>query len=418
MQVIVDTNSSVPLFAQLVEQIKQAVQAEAVAPGDALPSIRQLATDLQVNSKTVAKAYSLLERDSVIQTKGYRGTFIHPDAKANSSVDLSAWVRDQLKQAVETLKGADVTDSEIRIGTTAQIQETNMLVQAIFYTVFVAQLLLISYYYPRKFTARISYLLANYPPEQYPKLYPKPYDYHAENSGRKSLRAYKIANGLILLAGFGILASMLASDYTPRLLGGDEVFVLMFGAVQMVPHMITEIGTAKYFKRMKEVDVSTTQKADLHPRRLFDFISPVYVGLAVILYIGWVVFHISSIEFEAGWTTANYITLIGISVVNLFMAAVIAFTIRGVKIDPHQAYRDQLKQIEMTVRICVFSNILMSSFLILMDASDRYQWEVFDPVFTSLYFQFIIVFGLGMRFRKSRVEDVDFSVYKEDAWLV
>ena len=115
MQVTIDTNSPVPLFAQLVEQIKQAVQAEAVAPGDALPSIRQLATDLQVNSKTVAKAYSLLERDSVIQTKGYRGTFIHPDAKANSSVDLSDWIRAQIKQTIATLKGADVTDSEIRI---------------------------------------------------------------------------------------------------------------------------------------------------------------------------------------------------------------------------------------------------------------------------------------------------------------
>lgn len=115
MQVIIDTNSSVPLFSQLVEQIKQAVQAEAIAPGDALPSIRQLATDLGVNSKTVAKAYSLLERDSVIQTKGYRGTFIHPDAKANSRVDLGGWVRAQLKQTITTLKSAGVTDSEIRI---------------------------------------------------------------------------------------------------------------------------------------------------------------------------------------------------------------------------------------------------------------------------------------------------------------
>jgi len=115
MHVTIDTNSSVPLFAQLVEQIKQAVQAEAIAPGDALPSIRQLATDLQVNSKTVAKAYSLLERDTVIQTKGYRGTFIHPDAKANSSIDLSDWVRAELKQVIAALKAADVTDSEIRI---------------------------------------------------------------------------------------------------------------------------------------------------------------------------------------------------------------------------------------------------------------------------------------------------------------
>lgn len=115
MQITIDTDDAVPMFAQLVEQIKQAVLAETVIPGDALPSIRQLATDLQVNSKTVAKAYSLLERDSVIQTKGYRGTFIHPDAKANSSVDLSDWVRAQLKQTIQALKGADVTDSEIRI---------------------------------------------------------------------------------------------------------------------------------------------------------------------------------------------------------------------------------------------------------------------------------------------------------------
>ena len=60
----------IPLFAQLIGQIKQAVLSDQIHPGDALPSIRQLANDLDLNNKTVAKAYSLLERDSVIQTKG------------------------------------------------------------------------------------------------------------------------------------------------------------------------------------------------------------------------------------------------------------------------------------------------------------------------------------------------------------
>lgn len=293
-----------------------------------------------------------------------------------------------------------------------------MLVQAIFYAVFVSQLLLISYHYPRKFAARMIYLLTNYTPEQYPKLYPKPYDYHAENGGRKGLRVYKFVNGIILLGGFSILAGMLVSGYTPDVLGGDEIFVLLFAGVQMVPHMVTEIGTSTYFKRMKQVDTSTTHKADLRPRRLFDFVSPAFVGLAVILYVGWLVFYLSNKEFAAGWTTPVYATVILMTVMNLFMVAVAVISIRGVKIDPHQAYKDQLKQIETTVRIIVFASIMMYSFLILMDASDRYQWEVFDPVFASLYFQLIIIFGLGMRFRKSRVEDMDFSVYKEDAWLV
>ncbi|MCG8456936.1 MAG: GntR family transcriptional regulator [Holophagales bacterium] len=115
MEIIIDIESPVPLFSQLIEQIKRAVLDDLIRPGDALPSIRQLANDLEINNKTVAKAYRLLERDSVIQTKGYRGTFIHPDAKANSTVDLSTWVTAKLSETIEELRASGVTDSEIRI---------------------------------------------------------------------------------------------------------------------------------------------------------------------------------------------------------------------------------------------------------------------------------------------------------------
>ncbi len=115
MEIVIDIDDSVPLFAQLIEQIKQAVLGDELGPGDALPSIRQLANDLALNNKTVAKAYRLLERDSVIQTKGYRGTFVHPDAKANSTVDLTASVVTQLSDLIEAFRESGVTDSEIRI---------------------------------------------------------------------------------------------------------------------------------------------------------------------------------------------------------------------------------------------------------------------------------------------------------------
>lgn len=115
MEIAVDIDHPEPLFAQLIEQIKQAVQTGRLRPGDPLPSIRQLASDLEMNSKTVAKAYRLLERDSVVQTKGYRGTFIHPDAKANSAIDLNAWVMNKLSEAVAEFRESGVTDSEIRI---------------------------------------------------------------------------------------------------------------------------------------------------------------------------------------------------------------------------------------------------------------------------------------------------------------
>ena len=115
MEIVIDIDDSVPLFAQLMGQIKEAVLCDKLSPGDALPSIRQLANDLALNNKTVAKAYRLLERDSVIQTKGYRGTFVHPDAKANSTVDLNAWVVTKLGETIEAFRESGVTDSEIRI---------------------------------------------------------------------------------------------------------------------------------------------------------------------------------------------------------------------------------------------------------------------------------------------------------------
>ncbi len=115
MEIVVNLDSEIPLFSQLVEQIKQAIMAKQIASGDPLPSIRQLANDLDINNKTVAKAYKLLERDSVIQTKGYRGTFVHPDAIDNCDVDLSAWTSEKLADTIGLLKKANVTDSEIRI---------------------------------------------------------------------------------------------------------------------------------------------------------------------------------------------------------------------------------------------------------------------------------------------------------------
>jgi len=114
MEITVDIDNPVPQFEQIIEQIKAAVTVGILKAGDALPSIRQLANDLELNSKTVAKAYKLLERDSVIETKGYRGTYVHPGAEANCKVNLQEWTLRKLGETVAELREAGVTDSEIR----------------------------------------------------------------------------------------------------------------------------------------------------------------------------------------------------------------------------------------------------------------------------------------------------------------
>ena len=114
MEITVDIDSPVPQFEQLIGQIKAAVTSGKLKAGEALPSIRQLANDLALNDKTVAKAYQLLARDSIIETKGYRGTYVHPKAKTNCKFNLQEWTLGKLSETIDELREAGVTDSEIR----------------------------------------------------------------------------------------------------------------------------------------------------------------------------------------------------------------------------------------------------------------------------------------------------------------
>jgi GntR family transcriptional regulator len=114
MRVSIDINANTPVFAQLIEQIRSAVQSGALKPGAPLPAIRQLAADLQLNPNTVAKAYALLERDSVIETRGRAGSFVHRDGKRHSRIDLSAHATQVLTEAIASLRETGLTDSEIR----------------------------------------------------------------------------------------------------------------------------------------------------------------------------------------------------------------------------------------------------------------------------------------------------------------
>ena len=115
MRIQIDNNLSMPLFKQLMDQIKKAIMDGLLKPGDSLPSIRQLANDLELNHNTVAKAYQILERDSVIQTKGYRGTSIHRNAKQNSTIDMNDSITTKLSETIKSLRESGATDSEIRI---------------------------------------------------------------------------------------------------------------------------------------------------------------------------------------------------------------------------------------------------------------------------------------------------------------
>jgi GntR family transcriptional regulator len=76
MPIQIDFRSGVPIYIQIMNQIRQMVANGDLKPGDQLPTVRQLAIDLQVNWNTVARAYRLLDEAGLISTQRGRGTFI------------------------------------------------------------------------------------------------------------------------------------------------------------------------------------------------------------------------------------------------------------------------------------------------------------------------------------------------------
>ncbi len=72
----IDFRSETPITTQIVEQIQNRVLGGELKPGDQLPTVRQLATDLRVNFNTVARAYRILDSMGLISTQQGRGTYI------------------------------------------------------------------------------------------------------------------------------------------------------------------------------------------------------------------------------------------------------------------------------------------------------------------------------------------------------
>ena len=71
-----DMHSGVPVYRQIVDQARGAVASGSLSPGDQLPTVRQLAVDLEINPNTVVRAYRELEYDGLIETHQGTGTFI------------------------------------------------------------------------------------------------------------------------------------------------------------------------------------------------------------------------------------------------------------------------------------------------------------------------------------------------------
>lgn len=109
----IDTKSSIPLYEQIVYQVKDMNTRGIVKPGEKMPSIRELSSQMVINPNTVSKAYQELERLGLIVTIRGKGTFIGEEKENIVSAKERKKLHDALRQAAIDCRYAGIPEKEV-----------------------------------------------------------------------------------------------------------------------------------------------------------------------------------------------------------------------------------------------------------------------------------------------------------------
>ena len=116
MLIVVDPHSGVPVYRQLMDQIKFHVATGLLNPGDELPSTRALSAELGINPMTISKAYSYLEKDEVVERRPGRPLVVRSHDQKETRDRKMTQLRENLLPTVRMVKQLGINDNEaIRI---------------------------------------------------------------------------------------------------------------------------------------------------------------------------------------------------------------------------------------------------------------------------------------------------------------
>ena len=107
-------SSGVPIYVQLMEQVRHSVETGALRPGDQLPGIRRVAEELVVNPNTVAKVYRELEHEGIIELRQGAGAFVAAGASSAGLADKLRRAQPAVAGLVQKLTGMGLTEEEVR----------------------------------------------------------------------------------------------------------------------------------------------------------------------------------------------------------------------------------------------------------------------------------------------------------------
>ena len=114
MKLIINSSSMIPIYEQIVEQIKGMILNGTLQENDILPSVRSLSKDLKISALTVKKAYDSLEQEGLTVTIHGKGTYVAASNKERILEELKREIESDLEKVVQKARGCGLDDSQIR----------------------------------------------------------------------------------------------------------------------------------------------------------------------------------------------------------------------------------------------------------------------------------------------------------------
>lgn len=113
MDIIISNSSNDPIYLQIVKQIKAMIMSGELAPGDALPSMRNMAMQMRISLITTKRAYEELERDGFIESYTGKGSFVKAQNMELMREENLKQIEDLLSQAVQKAHSSGVSLEEL-----------------------------------------------------------------------------------------------------------------------------------------------------------------------------------------------------------------------------------------------------------------------------------------------------------------
>lgn len=107
-------NSGLPVYRQMVQQLRERIASGQLPAQTQLPSVRDLSAQLRINPLTVAKAYQILERDGLVEFRRGQGTFVASNAKTLSWSEQQKLIQPAIEQVVSEAIHLGLSETQLK----------------------------------------------------------------------------------------------------------------------------------------------------------------------------------------------------------------------------------------------------------------------------------------------------------------